>query len=99
MKILVIVTLTPASHVADNVPTDIAAGPDQAPVQPKIKFQTTLIGNKHCSFNSVTNNVVGWSIQGREMQHTVILAISSLQSLVDTGKCLQKVGSVTGSTQ
>ena len=30
------------SHVADDVPTDIAVGPDQTPVQPKMKFPTTL---------------------------------------------------------
>ena len=40
------------SHVGDDVPTDIADGPDQPPVQPKIKFPTTLKGNKHRSFNS-----------------------------------------------
>lgn len=40
------------SHMADGVPTDIAAGPGEAPVQPKVKFPTTLQGNKHRSFNS-----------------------------------------------
>ena len=40
------------STSADDIPTDIAAGPDQTPVQPKINFPTTLKGNKHRSFNS-----------------------------------------------
>lgn len=44
--------MTSTSHVADDIQTDIAAGPDQTPVQPKIKFPTTLKGNKHRSFNS-----------------------------------------------
>lgn len=29
------------SHMADDVPTDIAGGPGEAPVQPKMKFPTT----------------------------------------------------------
>ena len=43
---------TGASAAGDQVPTDIAAGPSQNPVQPKIKFPTTLKGRKHRSFNS-----------------------------------------------
>ena len=40
------------TSATDNVPTDIAAGPDQAPVQPKMKFPATLKGNKHRSFRA-----------------------------------------------
>ena len=43
---------TGASAAGDQVPTDIAAGPSQNPVQPKIKFSITLKGRKHRSFNS-----------------------------------------------
>ena len=45
-------TGTTGHATTDDVLTDIAAGPDQPPVQPKIKFPTTLNGNKHRSFNS-----------------------------------------------
>ena len=41
---------TTSTSIAD-FPIDIAAGPDQPPVQPKIKFPTTLKGNKYRSFN------------------------------------------------
>ena len=41
---------TTSTSIAD-FPTDIAAGPDQPPVQPKITFPTTLKGNKYRSFN------------------------------------------------
>lgn len=34
--------MTSSTSAADDPPTDIAAGPDQTPVQPKIKFQATL---------------------------------------------------------
>ena len=40
------------SNETDDAPTDIAAGPDEAPVQPKIKFPATLKGNKHRSFRA-----------------------------------------------
>lgn len=52
MKMLVMLTpelTTTTISEADDVPTDIAVGPDQIPVQPKIKFPATLKGNKHCS--------------------------------------------------
>ena len=39
-------TTTSAGSAAGNVPTDIAAGPDQSPVQPKMRFPATLKGNK-----------------------------------------------------
>jgi len=41
-----------ASSKASDVPADIATRPEQAPVQPKLNFPTTLKGNKHCSFRS-----------------------------------------------
>ena len=45
---------TSRASVTDDVPTptDIATGPDQAPVQPKKKFPATLKGNKHRSFRA-----------------------------------------------
>lgn len=43
---------TSTSHTACDIPIDIAAGPDEAPVQPNMKFPTTLQGNRHRSFNS-----------------------------------------------
>ena len=43
-------TTCTTTSAADNVPMDIAAGPDQSPVQPKMRFPATLKGNKQCSF-------------------------------------------------
>ena len=44
---------TSTSHTTtSDILTDIAAGPDQPLVQPKIKFPTTLKGNRYRSFNS-----------------------------------------------
>lgn len=86
-----------SSHVADDVPADIATGPpEQVPVQPRINFLNTLKGNKHRSFNSEWHkHTVGWG----DMQHTVVHAVFSLRSLVDTEKPSQKMSSVIGSTQ
>lgn len=51
---------------ADDVPTDTAAGPDQTPAQPKIKFPSTLKGNKYHSFAlSGINSTVCLNIQER----------------------------------
>ena len=36
--------MTTITHAKDNFPTDIPAGPDQTPVQPKIKFTVTQKG-------------------------------------------------------
>ena len=54
------------SHVADDIPADIAIGPEQAPVQPRIKFTTTLKGNKHHSFNSEWYKQYCWLEYSRE---------------------------------
>ena len=41
-----------STHVTGDFPTDIAAGPDQTPVQLKVKFPVTLKANKQRSFQS-----------------------------------------------
>ena len=43
---------TSRTSATDDAPTDIAAGPDKAPVQPKMKFPTTLKGNEYRGFCS-----------------------------------------------
>ena len=58
--------ITTSTSAADDVPTDIAAGPDQTPVQPKIKFPATLKGNKHRSFRSEWYKGYHWLEYSRE---------------------------------
>ena len=45
-----ITAMTPSTSRASDIATDIATGPEQVPVQPILKFPTTLKGNKHCNF-------------------------------------------------
>ena len=44
--------MTSSINRASDIPKDIATGPEQAPVQPKLNFLATLKGNKHRSFCS-----------------------------------------------
>lgn len=58
--------MTTSTSATDDVPTDIAAGPDQTPVQPKIKFPATLKGNKYRSFSSEWYKRYSWLEYSRE---------------------------------
>ena len=41
-----------ALHLAElGVPADIAAVPEQPPVQRRVRFSSTVVGNKQCSFS------------------------------------------------
>ena len=57
---------TTSTREKDNVPTDIAVGPDQNPGQPKIKFQATVKGNKYRSFRSEWNRLYHWLEYSKE---------------------------------
>ena len=57
---------TTSTREKDNVPTDIAVGPDQIPVQPKIKFPVTVKGNKHRSFRSEWYTLYRWLEYSKE---------------------------------
>lgn len=59
-------TTASCTSATDDVPTDIASGPDEAPVQPRIKFPTTLKGNKHRSFCSEWYKQYRWLEYSRE---------------------------------
>lgn len=61
--------ITTNTSTANDVPTDIAARPDQTPVQLKLKFPATLKGNKHRSFHSQWYKSY-LSIQGKKMLHS-----------------------------
>ena len=51
------------SNATDDAPTDIAAGLDEAPAQPKIKFPATLKGNKDRSLQAIgINTTIGLNI-------------------------------------
>lgn len=73
-----------SSHVADDVPADIQN-------KLRIKFPTILKGISIIlsTLNGISNTI-SWSIPGREMWHTVVYAVFSLRTLVDTGKPSQK---------
>ena len=57
---------TTSTREKDNVSTDIAVGPDQIPVQPKIKFPATVKGNKHHSFHSECYRLYCWLKYSKE---------------------------------
>ena len=59
-------TQATSTRTAGDVPTDIAAGPDQTPMQPNIKFPATLKGNKHRSFRSEWYKRYRWLEYSRE---------------------------------
>ena len=65
-KLIMPTTQATSTRTAGDVPTDIAAGPDQTPVQPNIKFPATLIGNKHRSFRSEWYKRYHWLEYSRE---------------------------------
>ena len=65
-------------HTELGAPTDIAAVPDQPPVQPRIRFPATLMGSKQQSFS--INSTVGLSTHVREMQHTAICRYFTAES-------------------
>ena len=54
------------SNATDDAPTDIAACPEQAPAQPKIKSPATLKGNKHHSFRADWYKQYRWLEYSRE---------------------------------
>ena len=77
--------MTTITHAKDNFPTDIPAGPDQTPVQPKIKFPVTQKGNKCQSFHSEWYRL---SLEYSKELHTVMHVVFLLQNLGSIGKPL-----------
>ena len=59
-------TQATSTRTAGDVPTDIAAEPDQTPVTPNTKFPATLKGNKHRSFCSEWYKRYRWVEYSRE---------------------------------
>ena len=93
-------TQATSTHTAGDVLTDIAAGPDQTPVQPNIKFPATLKGNKHRSFRSEWYKQYCWLEYSRERDAAYCYPCHlSPQNLGSTGKPSQKLDLVTGNMQ
>ena len=61
-----ITATTSRTSRASDIPTDIATGPEQVPVRPKLNFPATLKGNKHYSFGSEWYKSYCWLEYSRE---------------------------------
>ena len=85
---------TTHTSATDNVPTDIAAGPDQAPAQPKMKFPATLKGNKHRSFRADWYKRYRWLEYSRERNAAYCYPCRLFTT--EPGKPLQELDLVTG---
>ena len=93
---LVMVIQDMTVHRIENLKTRVMVILSLAQVMWQMMFQQILLLDQNkpgisieiSTLNGISNTV-GWSILGREMWHTVIHAIFSLRSLVDTGKPLQ----------
>ena len=89
---------TTSTSEKDDVQTDIAVGPDQITVQPKIKFPTTVKGNKHRRIRSEWYRLYRWLEYSKEKDAAYCYTCCLLlQNLGSTGKRLQNVVLGTGS--